>query len=639
MLPLVLASARALALYLLPLVVWTTVTGRRAPAPGLVRVLDVGIALSLDGLFVLTLARFVPLALAVWISRALYVVAAVAFTVRHRVAPRPRAAVVAVVAVASMAAAGALWRMSYELIVWDRDWHVPLVSALRAQRVPFENVYLPLTTLRYHYLGDVVAAMLQTLSGDRLHASLALTLAHDLYLALTASVAALAVRALWPRVGPWLAPLAALSLVFASPLVLLHAPLREVLDTTDSASLCGYSFLPWASLSYRPHVVIAGLYTVLFALAVAARARPEFDHAHGRRLTLSMLTTAASMALLDEASLLVLTVGLLGANNVVPALIHRRVRGGLYLGVSLLATLWVVNRVFHGSLSPGGPAQEIALVPARHLALFSEPVPFRDRAAAMKILRHDYFPMYSAAASLGLLAWRTRREDLAALFWLYASMTVAAMAFAFKLEFNHDPLEGHRFLTAAMLLSPFVTLYAVAASRRAPVLRALAMLCVLATTASGAVWYRSFLRERFANGQLPRERTWVGERSTYAVQCHDLLGAWSLRAPAIEYVEGEVFYAYAGCQPARFAARRIGPWNLTVGAAVFGREAHDEYENAGVEGRIAAVVCGTQSVRVEPVCAWAKEHLRCETLPHGHLVRCAVDPASREALYERLDAW
>ena len=43
------------------------------------------------------------------------------------------------------------------------DWHIPLVSALRGQRLPFMNVYDPAGGLFYHFAGDVQAAMLQTL--------------------------------------------------------------------------------------------------------------------------------------------------------------------------------------------------------------------------------------------------------------------------------------------------------------------------------------------------------------------------------------------------------------------------------------------------------------------------------------------
>ncbi len=632
MLTLAAAAALAVALHLLPLAAYLPALGRAAPATGLARLLDVGVVLSADALLVLTLARFMTLEHAVWLSRAVLVAAGAALAAKYRPRPRLDAGAVVTVLAASATTALALWRTSYLLVMWDRDWHIPLASSLRVGRVPFTNVYLPDATLRYHYLGDVIAAELQTLSGDVINAGLAFSVAHDLYLAMACSVAALALREVSPRRGWWFAPLVALALAFASPMVLLHLPPRELFTTHDSALLCGYSFLPYASYAYRPHVVVAGLHLVLLVVAVAARARDP--RAHSRRVTVAMFASAASLALLDEASLLVFALGLLGAYQVVPSLLHARPRGGLYLSIGLVATLFVVSRAFHASLSPGGPAQEVALVPARHLGLFGPPVPFANTREALRVLAHDYFPIYAAVAVLALFALRTRRPDHVALFWVYGAMTAAAAPLLFKFEFNHDPGEGHRFLVALMLLSPLVCLYALCAAPEARALRALAALVVAATAASGLLWYQSFLRHRFAAG-APQERVWTGRQNPLAVNCRELLGAFDRRAPVLEYVEHEAFYAYAGCQPGRFAGRR-GPWPITVNGALFGPEARAAYRQSDADGRLAAVVCAARNPAPEPACAWATEHLRCAPLPHGSLVRCPLDATTRGAFLDAL---
>ena len=42
--------------------------------------------------------------------------------------------------------------------IWDREWHTPFTSALRAQRMPFRNVYEPALTLRYHMTFSLTGA-------------------------------------------------------------------------------------------------------------------------------------------------------------------------------------------------------------------------------------------------------------------------------------------------------------------------------------------------------------------------------------------------------------------------------------------------------------------------------------------------
>ena len=56
--------------------------------------------------------------------------------------------------------------LSYGYVIWDREAHIPLVSSLRTQSFPFDWALVPVAPLKYHYLGDAIAAMLQSLSGD-----------------------------------------------------------------------------------------------------------------------------------------------------------------------------------------------------------------------------------------------------------------------------------------------------------------------------------------------------------------------------------------------------------------------------------------------------------------------------------------
>ncbi|MEZ4408996.1 MAG: hypothetical protein R3A52_21370 [Polyangiales bacterium] len=328
----------ALALFVGPAAVGTWALGRRWPAPAAVRALDFGTLLSADLLLTLTLAWALPLGRAVWLTRALYAAALLSWAAVERralAAWRPRwnlplaASVLAVFAVAIKST----WRLSYELVIWDRDWHIGLASMLRTARLPFENFYLPRAWLRYHFLGDVIASNLQTLSGDRLNAAYTFSVAHDLFLSLTgltlvALVAAAGAplwgwtrRALSPRALAWwlLAPALTLAVVFAGPMTLKNLPWSEVFTSTDSAKLCGRTFLGYTTLAFRPHVVVAGYFIAQALLAVVVRTTAATRALYATRTTLALLTSAAALALLDEASAALLPVGVGAAWLFVPA--------------------------------------------------------------------------------------------------------------------------------------------------------------------------------------------------------------------------------------------------------------------------------------------------------------------------------
>ena len=55
--------------------------------------------------------------------------------------------------------------------------HIPLVSTIRGQRLPFLNVFQPKTVVHYHFAGDVVAAALQHFRRPAFMPSLAIALA------------------------------------------------------------------------------------------------------------------------------------------------------------------------------------------------------------------------------------------------------------------------------------------------------------------------------------------------------------------------------------------------------------------------------------------------------------------------------
>src|SRR5450432_750736 len=130
--------------------------------------------------------------------------------------PRMSGDLVALGVGAAAAFALSLYASSHFLI-WDREWHVPFAASLRAQRMPFVNVYDPHTPLHYHLAGDAFAATLQSLSFAAMGASRSLSLGHDLQAAVAGGIVALLLRALcaW---SPAVAGLAALIPLVAGPM-------------------------------------------------------------------------------------------------------------------------------------------------------------------------------------------------------------------------------------------------------------------------------------------------------------------------------------------------------------------------------------------------------------------------------------
>ncbi len=127
--------------------------------------------------------------------------------------------------------------------IFDRAWHIPLVTSIRAQKIPFVNVFDPATVLHYHYSGDVYAALVQTLSGGIVSSSLALSIAHDLVFAETAASLVL----LFVHLG-----VARVTALVASFGVLTCGPVTLLLAGANRP-LSGYSIVSVFQISYRPH--------------------------------------------------------------------------------------------------------------------------------------------------------------------------------------------------------------------------------------------------------------------------------------------------------------------------------------------------------------------------------------------------
>lgn len=643
-------ASLALTLYLLPHAVFVLALQRWRPAAPWARSLDVASAVAVDLMLVLALSWLVPFDRAVLAVRVVALVALPLVFVRApRPQPRPHPA--AVVALLALAAGVVVLHvtLSWRLVMWDRDWHITIASAIRTSRLPFENVFLPSAQLRYHYLGDAHAAMLQVLSLDHLHPATTFSLAHDLFLfgASALLVVAAASAGLKPyglgdpkpslkSLLAWPAALVLpLALLFASPFTLGNVPAAERFTTLDSAALCGHSFLGFTTLAYRPHVVMATFFLVAIASSVLLRARPDADDTEAPRSALVLLSAAAALALLDEASL-ALVAGALAVTWVfVPRAVQPTRWRGLLVVLGVAAALPLVSRAFAGSLSPGGPANVVELVPARHISLFSGVVPFANRDLFLKVAANDWLPLYATVLGLALTAVWTRRREAVAAFVFVGSLTVAAVLASLKIEVNHDPGEGHRFLTAAMVLTATVGAFVVGAGRGAFLVRASLAAALAASALSGWAWCQSFLRQRFQPNNIPRERAWAGAADPFVMDCHTDVGAPRRERPPVEYVEAPIAVRYTGCERVRLPGRP-SVWSLTVVGPTFGGEARGQLRPAPEADQPRAVVCGRDPVGRERACAWALRALHCVAIGGGVMTRCELPPERRATFYEEL---
>lgn len=634
--PVAVSAALSVTTYLLPALI---VASRRGPRGPITRCLDAGAALALDAVAVILVSRWVSLGDATWIVRAAWALWALRAWRRGELRPRPETAVIALTIASIALVHKGFHRLSYELAMWDRDWHVPLVSSLRAQRAPFENVFLPRAMLRYHYLGDLIAAMLQSLSGDRIHASLALSLAHDLYLALTALLIALAchfaaLRSAPTRVaqgvfGALIGLAGAAATLFASPFVLTHAPLRELLETHDSGPLCGHSYLPFASIAYRPHVVVAGFFLTQSFLAMAAIARDGARSVDTPRQLASLLAAACALSLCDEASHALVGGALLVTAAMIPGALGRRWLSGVAAAGAFVALLPIVSAGLDGSLAIGGAASHVELVPWRHLKLFEEPVALTDRESFFRILRRDYAPQLIAAALALLTALWTRRRATLAPALFFSALAAASLFAALRIEVNHAPDEGHRFVTASMVLAPVVAAWIIASTPGAWLLRAAMLSVLLASGGSGWAWRSAFIRHRFVEGALPSERRWSGMHNLNEIDCLRLAGPPRRGRPPVEYLDADIAYVWAGCQPVRLLGG-ASTWNLAVHGVSTSWLASAGYSNYGAAVAPTAVVCEHSPIRTwrSAACEWASSQLRCAR--QGIFTRCELPDGQRE---------
>lgn len=618
----------ATALFLIPVAaLWLLRLGRATAAWELA--LDVPLAIAVDALATLALARLLPLETSILAVRAAWIVALLAIALRRgrslawpaRLGGRFAAALLAG---AALAAALGL-AVSRRYTVWDRPWHAPLVPSLGGQTLPFVNVYGAAEPLHYHLAGDVVAASLRALSLASLSSNAALSLAHDVLFGLTALTVGLLVIGAGVR--------RALPVISGGAALLLHGPipLRQGLGEPFQ----GYSYHLFFSLSYRPHVPVAALMLagLLGALSVRA-ARPGLFPP--RRAIPVLLATTALLAISDEATLGLVGLGIAAAWIFFPRILAEGRLRGIGALAALGAAALIPNLLFSGSIAPGGPVQRIAwsaraMVPS---VVGEAPLPLSSPRGALAFLL-DSLPFLACWTGLAAAAIRRPARPLRPLVLLAGAVIAASCLLALHVRVNGASSESQRFFVAPFLVT---LLWGLLHLDRMPP-RSLARTLVLLGLAVPPIFSLWWLREIAPDYMRAYEETeanpWAKE-TTYGLDCRRVAGARLGERPRPTYVDSYQHYVFTSCRPIFGPGRPQPPWTTKTLPRFESREQLRELAAMVGNADLDAICAAAPGSRRDPVCAHALARGRDRCTPEGtRFLRCPLSPSDRAAILRR----
>lgn len=609
-----LASLLAALIYVAPSVAFVGARMRR-DQPLWELITGVAVAVAADLMLVLGLALWMTLERAAWASRLLWAAVLAVHAVRSRRELRlPAALTSRAVAAALLSAAvglGLSLLLSRPYAIWDRLWHIPLTSVLRAERVPFANVYDPAVPLNYHFTGDVLGALIQSFSFGVLHASLALSLAHDVLFVLLGAALGLWLHAQTRRGALASAALCA-GILLTGPVTLFRA---------EAPAPGGYSLFNLLTLSFRPHVVLAALLLTGAWAAVAVRLLPGAKAIPLRRTLPAILLPVTALSLTDEISMALLCASLGVVWLAAPRAVAPTRLAGIFVLASAGALFVLANVVFGGSFGLRAPRLPLAIVDWRLPGYDLPSVPLRD-PRGRALLLWDLFSILALLLALFAALRRLRARGLIALFTV---LSAASVGLLLRLEVNRSSIESHRFVTAALLLGPLTAATLLVGPARAPWSSRLLLAAALGLPALSTI--------RWIGQVAPKQgEVYTGFFSPVDfvdVDCRALTGARAFKPSAIVYAEQSAFYLYAGCHPMFAPAPRNAYWRIQVKAPLFGLDALRAIERwkPGPELR---VVCSAGETS-DPVCSLARAGRRCS--PTGSaLLACSLDEGTRKAL-------
>jgi hypothetical protein len=430
--------------------------------------------------------------------------------------------------------------MSVEYAVWDRQWHIPLLTSMRGERAPFWNVYEPNGRLFYHYSGDALAAALQTLSFAHIHASNALSRTHDVMFGLIGLFVALVLPSFGQR-----GAVPTIAVILAT---LLGGPATAFREG-EARPQMGQSITNLLTLSFRPHYSLS--YFLILGFVVAALLPIVTDEKISPAITRPCLfAITALMTLTDEASLgtlgiLLGTLWLLCPRAVAPT----RLRGALVL-LALAASIAATMLALGGTFGPGAHRQILKWVPWQIPGFYQPSVPLSEHHGRV-LLGLDFLSIFGALAVGLVVVAASRKKAVIVTFIAYAAIAVASLVCLTRLTINGGGLECHRFVVSALVQSPFFVFYWLAALRAQPqaawarpVAAATALVAFAPAVVSTLEWWRGP-----APHALESSKGFWGNDNFYTTDCVVRADAKLRDAVRPTYVAQDLWYLYAGCRP------------------------------------------------------------------------------------------
>jgi hypothetical protein len=595
--------------------------------------LEIPFAISVDLLSVLLVARWMTLEQACVGLRVLWLVGGAGDLIWRRRTGRampawPRALSVRDLVVVAAAVAFGVWLsagISHACINSDRRWHIPLVGSMRGQTAPFHNVYDPIGTLGYHLAGDAFAAMVQALSGDVLHSSLALSISHDILFGLAAAALALLLvgRGLG---GALLAVLAVAAFLLSGPSTILNGtPEQRFADA-------GYSYVAFLRVSFRPPVALEAVLLIGFLGAVVVRLwRTPGEHPRARVAPTAtwpvLVACTAALSLTDEATIGLSGLALGGAWLVAPGTLHPRRRVGLWILAALLAALVLPCMLVGGSFAPGAPHQPVSLTPWRIIGYHRAPLLLSIPAGRKELLgdMHSITLVWLAGAWACL---RIRRRGFLGLFALFTALAAASLLALMRVQVSAEQEEGHRFMTGIMLATPlFACLFT--ARARGIVVPALALGSLGLSAASTVHWRREVQPKHYCDSQ----RVLGTNEPLHDTDCRKRMGARFGEAATPEYVAGSLAYWYDGCHPVFAPTEKLrgNHWTTSMGYPVSGKPALAVLHRQWMKPDATLLAICPPHEQVDPICKLALARGRCTPL-NDAAVTCKLSPVDREVL-------
>jgi len=587
--------------------------------------LDIPFVVAIDLLSILCLTRLVHLEMAALVSRpAWIVVGLIVGIVRWRKGWRPRLPralgtgdVAAALGAAIMTTA--VYRyISFHYDVHDKGLHVPNVTGIASQKIPFINALSGTQKLQYHFGADVLAALLRTLSWDVISSMRALHTAHDLTCALAAATVTLLAIGLGLR-RRW-------SALFGGVAVLLHGPIP--LRGAVGHAFEGNSYFNFPNLSYRPHVPLACLLLVGAIGSVVVRAVQR--NVRDRSTIPHLLATVAMMSITDEASTAQLGISLGAAWMIDSYLLTRRRWSGAVLLVALAVAVVGTNLAFSASLSPGGPVQRFTLADHARIpaAIHGDNALEWAKPDGFRYFVVEFLPMLVSGTALAMLAIRERTRALLALNVLVWSLIAVCVTLVMRVEVNHHPAESQRYFVAPLVACALVVVLLLDRMPRGSLMAFAGLTGVVVPALYSFYWIHEV-----GPGELANSKDTEGLQT---LDCRKTADAHFGETPLVAYVESSEYYPITACRPV-FTSSTDKDWPIPVQPVVVPLEQLrnlDENLVARDEDEVAAICLRDPKATSDAVCQKALR-VRTSCRPYGqNYLKCPLLPSDRAALLD-----